>query len=119
METIEQYFTKQCENNQKTKFNIFSALHNETDERRLHSRFIAYLLSSESNHGMGNEFLKLFLSTVLKYNFDLNNYKVETEYKILTYLSIMINRLLLLKIKFILSTNLSNWKDIIIRLIKK
>lgn len=82
METLQQYFTKQCEKQQEAKFNIFSALHNETDERRLHSRFIAYLLSSDSSHGMENEFLKLFVQSVLKIdNFDYENCEVITEYK--------------------------------------
>lgn len=37
-------------------FNIFSALHIIEDERRLHSRFISYLLSPKSKHGMGDAF---------------------------------------------------------------
>ena len=42
-------------------FNIFRALHKEHDEKHLHSRFISYLLSPTSRHGMGNKFLKLFI----------------------------------------------------------
>ena len=34
----------------ESKFNIFTALHNERDEKRLHSRFIAYLLNPNSKH---------------------------------------------------------------------
>jgi len=47
-----------------TQFNIFTALHKPTDERRLHSRFISYLLSPTSNHGMNKRFLELFVSTL-------------------------------------------------------
>lgn len=44
-------------------FNIFTALHNKHDEKRLHSRFISYLLS-DSKHEMGNKYLELFLKTI-------------------------------------------------------
>lgn len=82
MEIIKNYFEKQLKQKQETKFNIFSALHNENDEMRLHSRFIAYLLSSDANHGMGNQFLKLFVQSVLKIDgFDCANCEVQTEYK--------------------------------------
>lgn len=82
METLQLYFNDQCEKQQEQKFNIFSALHQENDEVRLHSRFIAYLLSSDANHRMGNEFLKLFVQSVLQIDdFDCENYTIETEYK--------------------------------------
>lgn len=42
-------------------FNVFSALNMCSDEVRLHSRLLATLLNPEANHGLGNEFLKLFL----------------------------------------------------------
>lgn len=51
-------------------FNIFSALYKEHDERRLHSRFIAYLLSPEAAHGEGDKFLKLFFEKALGLGFD-------------------------------------------------
>jgi len=56
MGTLKKHFEKQLEQSQKQEnsFNIFTALHKETDERRLHSRFISYLLSSNK------EFLRLF-----------------------------------------------------------
>lgn len=44
------------------KFNIFSALHKEHDERRLHSRFISVLLQPKGKHGNGIKFLELFVS---------------------------------------------------------
>ena len=90
METLKNYFEKQLVEKQKTKFNIFSALHDDNDERYLHSRFIAYLLSADtkylksqySHHGMENEFLKLFVQSVLKTDdFDCENYEVIAEYK--------------------------------------
>ena len=46
------------------RFNIFSALHKENDERRLHSRFISVLLQPKGKHGKGRLFLKLFIDQV-------------------------------------------------------
>lgn len=43
------------------QFNIFSILHKEHDERRLHSRFISALLSPNGSHKMGTCFLDEFL----------------------------------------------------------
>lgn len=43
------------------KFNIFSVLHKENDERRLHSRFISALLSPDGSHKQKKLFLNLFL----------------------------------------------------------
>lgn len=50
----------------KDKFNVFSALHKEHDEVNLHSRFISYLLSPESGHGMDKYFLQIFIRKILK-----------------------------------------------------
>lgn len=44
------------------KFNIFSALHKEHDERRLHSRFISVMLQPKGKHGHKESFLNIFLS---------------------------------------------------------
>jgi len=63
----------------ENKFNIFTALHNERDEKRLHSRFIAYLLSPQSKHGMGSEFLKLFVNNLPKLE---NNFIVDDNCKV-------------------------------------
>lgn len=72
------------------RFNIFTALHKEHDEVNLHSRFISYLLASNSGHGMGNAFSTLFVREILKLSeeeFDLSNVEVipnefnKTEYK--------------------------------------
>ena len=43
------------------KFNIFSILRKEHDEEKLHSAFIAELLSSDGSHEQGNLFCKLFV----------------------------------------------------------
>ncbi|WP_282037454.1 PD-(D/E)XK nuclease family protein [Saccharicrinis aurantiacus] len=43
------------------KFNIFSALHKDHDERRLHSRFISVLLQPKGTHGLEHKFIELFL----------------------------------------------------------
>lgn len=58
-------------------FNIFKALHKEHDEKYLHSRFISYLLSPASTHGMGNLFLKLFIDRVSEAYPDLLNFKID------------------------------------------
>ena len=78
MENLKEYFGKQLTKKREIKFNIFSALHDINDERRLHSRFIAYLLSRNSehllsqnhHHGMGNEFLKIFMKSVRNIDFN-------------------------------------------------
>lgn len=81
METLKNYFEKQLEEQQEIKFNIFSALHKKTDEVRLHSRFIAYLLSSDANHGMRDAYLKLFMNNILDLDFDSTEYTVKKEDK--------------------------------------
>lgn len=42
-------------------FNLFSVLRTESDEVRLHSRFLAELLNPQGQHGQKTSFLKLFL----------------------------------------------------------
>lgn len=81
IEELKKHFESQRDElkNKKNEFNIFTVLHDETDERRLHSRFIAYLLSKR-------DFLELFLKDVLKIQntkFNIMNYKVlpDTETK--------------------------------------
>ena len=46
---------------EEEKFNIFSVMYKEHDERRLHSRFIATLLNPVGSHGVENLFLKNFI----------------------------------------------------------
>lgn len=82
MDTLKRYFEKQYNEKSGSDFCIFSALHNITDERQLHSRFIAYLLSSKSQHGVGNKFLQSFMKLVLgEIEFDCDDCTVKTEYK--------------------------------------
>lgn len=57
--------------------NIFRALHKEHDEKYLHSRFISYLLSPTSKHGMGDLYLKLFIETLSEKYPDLGNFKID------------------------------------------
>lgn len=67
------------EKREKHRFNIFTALHKERDEVNLHSRFISYLLSPKSGHGMKDLFAEIFVRKVLELqevNFDLSNYEV-------------------------------------------
>lgn len=60
-------------NENKEKFNIFSVLHKEHDERRLHSRFIAALLDPYASHkqkfGFLYEFIRMFPKLDIK-NFE-------------------------------------------------
>jgi hypothetical protein len=50
-------------------FNIFYILHLQSDETRLHSRFIGELLNPKGLHGQGIKFLQLFLQSL-----NLNDY---------------------------------------------
>lgn len=60
----------------KEQFNIFTVLHKERDEVRLHSRFLSVLLSPESRHKKHDTFLKLFLKTLSIENFKIENAKI-------------------------------------------
>lgn len=60
-------------NSQKEKYNIFSVLYREHDERKLHSRFIASLLDPYGSHEKDFLFLNEFLKLLpIK---DINNFK--------------------------------------------
>ncbi|MDR2836871.1 MAG: PD-(D/E)XK nuclease family protein [Bacteroidales bacterium] len=63
---IEDKYKKEKEN--KEQFNVFTALHNQFDERRLHSRFISYLLSLNLESG------KIFLEAFIKQIPQINNF---------------------------------------------
>lgn len=54
----------QDELNKQKSFNIVRAFHKIDDERRLHSRFIAYLLSPKSKHSLGDAFLRKFIALI-------------------------------------------------------
>lgn len=53
-------------------FNVFQILRIESDEVRLHSRFIGELINPEGKHGQGPLFLKLFIQAL-----NLNEYTEE------------------------------------------
>ncbi|MGF7138546.1 PDDEXK-like family protein [Roseimarinus sediminis] len=64
---------------EENRFNIFTALHKEYDEVNLHSRFISYLMASNSGHGYKSKFAEVFIREVLQFDndkFDLSNYEV-------------------------------------------
>ncbi|WP_086482012.1 PD-(D/E)XK nuclease family protein [Oceanospirillum sanctuarii] len=52
----------------KPEYNLFKVLRSESDEVRLHSRFLCHLLDPNQNHGLGTKTLYLFLKTL---NIDL------------------------------------------------
>ena len=52
-----------------SKFNIFSTLHKEHDERRLHSRFISVLLQPMGTHGQGDLFINQFIDVLNNYEY--------------------------------------------------
>ncbi|MEK6450007.1 MULTISPECIES: PDDEXK-like family protein [unclassified Myroides] len=62
--------------NEYGSFNLFKVMHHITDERRLHSRFIAFLLNPNGSHGQGTMFLELFLSNTSIKTFDLQEVSV-------------------------------------------
>lgn len=65
-------------------FNIFNILNLEANEMRTHSAFIAELLNPKGNHGLGDAFLKAFLSIIKFNDFDFNtkDAEVQVEYHI-------------------------------------
>jgi len=64
-----------------SQFNLFSVLRSESDEVRLHSRFLAEILNPNGSHGFEDVFLKLFLQKIgIDLEFD-NKPLVVTEYK--------------------------------------
>ncbi|ASI96340.1 PD-(D/E)XK nuclease family protein [Vibrio rotiferianus] len=67
----------------KPEYNLFSVLRSESDEVRLHSRFLSDLLNPKGSHNYHNAFLKLFLKH-FKDNFQLDltqEVTVDNEYK--------------------------------------
>lgn len=58
------------------KFNVFSVMHYPTDERRLHSRFISFLLDPNASHNKGAIFLNLFLKSIK--SISLNDFKTDS-----------------------------------------
>lgn len=62
-------------------FNLFSVLRSSSDEVRLHSRFLAFLLDPKASHNQGAALLNLLLTRVGIQNFDSSSAIVEVEYK--------------------------------------
>lgn len=62
-------------------FNLFSVLRSSSDEVRLHSRFIAFLLDPKATHNQGTALLNLLLKRLGIHNFDSENAIVEVEYQ--------------------------------------
>lgn len=74
------------ERNEKRKrgelFNIFDVLNLRTSEVRTHSAFLAELLNPNGNHGLGDRFLKVFISTIpelAEWQFDTEHAHVTVE----------------------------------------
>ncbi|WP_164121906.1 PD-(D/E)XK nuclease family protein [Sphingobacterium sp. xlx-130] len=87
MNDLKSYFEQQLIKQTK-EYNIFSVLHREDDETRLHSRFLAFLLDPKESHNVGDMFFKLFLEQVLNIEFDYTNYEVRKEFE---YIDILIH----------------------------
>lgn len=62
-------------------FNLFSVLRSSSDELRLHSRFLAFLLNPKATHNQGTALLNLLLNRLEIHDFDLENAIVEVEYQ--------------------------------------
>lgn len=62
-------------------FNLFSILRSSSDEVRLHSRFLAFLLDPKATHNQGTALLNLLLKRLGIQNFGLENATVEVEYR--------------------------------------
>ena len=62
-------------------YNLFKVIHMTSNETSVHSAFIADLLNPKGLHGMGDEFLRLFLETIDThgFEFDIQGSKVEIE----------------------------------------
>ncbi|QHC95673.1 hypothetical protein PspR84_13815 [Pseudomonas sp. R84] len=62
-------------------FNLFSVLRSASDEVRLHSRYLAFLLDPKATHNKGTALLNLLLKRLGIQNFDSENAIVEVEYQ--------------------------------------
>ncbi len=62
--------------NNYNQFNVFRTMFKMTEEKHLHSRFIAFLLNPQGTHGRGTKFLELFLEELEMPNFRLDGVTV-------------------------------------------
>jgi hypothetical protein len=72
---------KNSQHSQTDNYNIFQVLQLESEEVRLHSRFLADLLNPLGNHGLRTYFLKSFLDLIKENTIfpDLNRVEVHVE----------------------------------------
>ncbi|MEB0107991.1 PD-(D/E)XK nuclease family protein [Pseudomonas sp. MH9.3] len=62
-------------------FNLFTLLRSSSDEVRLHSRYLAFLLNPQGAHGAGTKLLQLLLAALNIEGFDCTEVTVEVEYR--------------------------------------
>lgn len=62
-------------------FNLFTLLRSGSDEVRLHSRYLAFLLNPQGAHAAGSKLLRLFLDALNIEDFDCHDVTVEVEYR--------------------------------------
>ncbi len=60
-------------------YNLFKVIHMTSNETSVHSAFIADLLNPKGLHGMGDEFLRLFVETIDTHGFVFNIKDSKTE----------------------------------------
>jgi hypothetical protein len=62
-------------------FNLFTLLRSGSDEVRLHSRYLAFLLNPQGAHAAGGKLLQLLLDALNIEGFDYRGVTVEVEYR--------------------------------------
>lgn len=62
-------------------FNLFTLLRSGSDEVRLHSRYLAFLLNPQGAHAAGEKLLQLLLDALNIEGFDCRDVTVEVEYR--------------------------------------
>jgi hypothetical protein len=70
-----------AEHHRPPSFNLFTLLRSASDEVRLHSRFLAFLLDPQSAHNAGSSLLQSFLQGVGVEHFDCRDASVHVEYR--------------------------------------
>lgn len=66
---------------QSEPYNLFKVLRSESDEVRLHSRFLTSILNPKEAHNYNNAFLNLFLKQLGLSHFNTEQVQVIPEYK--------------------------------------